>query len=421
MGSSAASSVGHFVHSTHSVWYVSAMEHLITVVQELSHARTLEDITHMVRHAARELTAADGATFVLRDGHQCYYVDEDAISPLWKGQRFPMEQCISGWVMTRAMPVIIENIEKDARIPQDVYRQTFVKSMAMVPIRRRAPIGAIGVYWADRQNPSDEIVAVLQALADTASLAIENAQLYKQQEQQMLALQESNYELSRFAWVASHDLEEPLRRLTGHTQYLKKHYAAMLDTDGRNFLENAAKEAQRLQELTEELLTHAQVEKQKNFKPLGLDSVLDKVLASMEPQLRVRGVLIDREPLPWVWGDPALLERLLGNLISNAVKFTGEGVEPVLVIRSGEKDNARWEITLADNGIGIDPSQRERVFGLFQRVHSQDVYPGAGLGLATCRKIAALHSGSIWLEAAQPQGTCVHLTLPMPEKMQDLL
>lgn len=421
MAWAATSSVGRFVSSTHSIWYVSAMEHLMTVVQELSHARTMDQITAIVRTAARELTGADGATFVLRDGNQCYYADEDAISPLWKGQRFPMEQCISGWVMMHATPVLMENIYKDARIPHDVYKPTFVKSLAMVPIRRSAPIGAIGNYWAEKQTPSDEVIAVLQALADTTSVAIENAQLYKQQEQQMQALQESNYELSRFAWVASHDLEEPLRRIATQTMQLHKHYAHALDADGQALLQHASKEAQRLQQLTDGLLSRAQVEKQKNFKPLGLDGVLDAVLNRMEPQLRARGAVIDREPLPWVWGDPTLLERLLSNLISNAIKFTDEGVEPYVTIRSEEKDGGLWEITLADNGIGIDPGQRERVFGLFQRVHAQETYPGVGLGLATCRKIAAMHSGSIRLEAAEPHGTRVHLTLPMPERMQDML
>src|SRR5512134_2389917 len=126
--------------------YLRGMERLIEVVQELSLARTLEGVMAIVRSAARELTGADGATFVLRDGDLCYYADEDAIAPLWKGRRFPMSSCISGWAMLHREPAVIPDIYADPRIPIDAYRPTFVKSRVMVPIRAEEPIGAIGNY-----------------------------------------------------------------------------------------------------------------------------------------------------------------------------------------------------------------------------------------------------------------------------------
>jgi GAF domain-containing protein len=122
--------------------YVRGIEQLVAVVQELSKARTLEDIQIIVRSAARRLTGADGATFVLRDGDKCFYADEDAIQPLWKGMRFPLEACISGWAMINGRAAVIEDIYADARIPADAYRPTFVKSLAMVPIRAAQPVGA---------------------------------------------------------------------------------------------------------------------------------------------------------------------------------------------------------------------------------------------------------------------------------------
>lgn len=148
---------------------------LVRVVQELSLARDVASVQRIVRHAARELTAADGATFVLRDNGSCYYADEDAIQPLWKGQRFPMSACISGWSMLNATPVIIPDIYLDNRIPQDAYRPTFVKSLCMVPIRSADPIGAIGNYWADYHVATDEEVQLLQALADTTAVALVHA------------------------------------------------------------------------------------------------------------------------------------------------------------------------------------------------------------------------------------------------------
>src|SRR5262245_54669690 len=151
---------------------------LVTAVQELSLARRLEEVTAIVRRTARALAASDGASFVLRDGELCYYVDEDAITPLWKGQRFPMTSCISGWVMLNRQPVIIPDIYADARIPHDAYRPTFVHSLAVVPIRTIAPLGAIGVYWSTRYTATEDELQLLAALADSTAVALENIQMH---------------------------------------------------------------------------------------------------------------------------------------------------------------------------------------------------------------------------------------------------
>lgn len=170
-----------------SAWYCSAMEQLIEVIQHLSKARDLETVMDITRLAARKLTGADGATFVLREGDQCFYAEEDAISPLWKGQRFPMNICISGWAMLHREPVVIENIYEDSRIPADAYRPTFVHSLAMVPIRTIDPIGAIGNYWASYYKPAPEQIKVLQALADTTAVALENVRIYAELDRQVIA------------------------------------------------------------------------------------------------------------------------------------------------------------------------------------------------------------------------------------------
>jgi GAF domain-containing protein len=150
---------------------------LLTVVRDLSGARDLRRVTEIVRHAARRLTHADGVTFVLRDGDQCYYADEDAIAPLWKGRRFPAAACISGWVMQHRRSVAVRDIYQDERILQDAYRPTFVKSLVMVPVRAAEPIAAIGAYWAQEHQATAGEVLVLEALAEAASLAMANVQL----------------------------------------------------------------------------------------------------------------------------------------------------------------------------------------------------------------------------------------------------
>lgn len=162
--------------------YTRGMQRLLTAVQELSLARSLPDIQRIVRTAARELTGCDGATFVLRDNGRCYYADEDAIAPLWKGKRFPMEACISGWAMLNREAAVIPDIYNDPRVPVDAYRPTFVKSLAIVPIRALEPIGAIGNYWAYQRTPSDKEVSLLQALADSTSIAMENVAVYTELE-----------------------------------------------------------------------------------------------------------------------------------------------------------------------------------------------------------------------------------------------
>ena len=147
------------------------------LVLALSMARGLDEIMAIVRTRVRALVGADGITFVLRDGDKCYYADEDAITPLWKGQRFPAETCISGWAMIHREVVTIEDIYADDRIPHAAYRPTFVKSLAMVPVRREDPVAAIGAYWARRHQPSPAEIAILQRIANSAAVAMTNVSL----------------------------------------------------------------------------------------------------------------------------------------------------------------------------------------------------------------------------------------------------
>jgi putative nucleotidyltransferase with HDIG domain len=152
---------------------------LIATIQRLSVARSMPEIQRIVSSAARRLTGADGATFALRDHGQCYFAEEDAISPLWKGQRFPLELCISGWTMLNRRSAVIEDVYKDDRVPHDAYRPTFVQSLATVPIRQLDPLGAIGSYWATSHQATEREMQLLQALADSTAVAIENVQAYQ--------------------------------------------------------------------------------------------------------------------------------------------------------------------------------------------------------------------------------------------------
>lgn len=172
------------------------IERLLRAIQELSLATHLSEVQQAVRTAARDLAGCDGATFVLRDGDLCYYADEDALAPLWKGLRFPIESCVSGWTMLNREHAVISDVYADPRVPHDAYRPTFVRSLVMTPIRTMAPIGAIGAYWADNHEATADEVSLLRALADATSLALEKVTIHRELEQEVALAQEA-HRLSR--------------------------------------------------------------------------------------------------------------------------------------------------------------------------------------------------------------------------------
>ncbi len=156
----------------------AALITLVETIEALSATRTIEEVAAVVRSAARRISGADGVCFVLRDDDLCWYLDEDAIAPMWKGQRFPMSACVSGWAMIHGQTVVIPDIYADDRVPHDAYRPTFVKSLVMTPVRAKDPVAAIGAYWAVGQTPSADVVLKLETMARATAAAIENATLY---------------------------------------------------------------------------------------------------------------------------------------------------------------------------------------------------------------------------------------------------
>ncbi|SFN94713.1 PAS domain S-box-containing protein [Formivibrio citricus] len=184
------------------------LRRLAEVVEKVAAVRDLPSLMAIIRRAVRELTGADGATLVLRDNGCCHYVDEDAIGPLWKGQRYPLESCISGWVMLHAQTVAIKDIYADPRIPHAAYRPTFVKSLSMAPIGREQPVGAIGCYWATQHLATPGELELQQALADAMSVGLANLDLFKRLEDARLAAEQSAASL--------HESQERLQLLIDH-------------------------------------------------------------------------------------------------------------------------------------------------------------------------------------------------------------
>jgi signal transduction histidine kinase len=238
-------------------------------------------------------------------------------------------------------------------------------------------------------------------------VAERTAQLAKYSEE----LQRSNIELQQFAYVASHDLQEPLRMVASFTQLLAKRYKEKLDDDARTFIAYAVDGATRMQTLISDLLSYSRVGSQgRAFERISCDQVLDRVLSNLKLLIAESGAAITRQPLPDVLADPQQLGQLFQNLIANAIKFRGEIAPRVDITVSRNREE--WEIVVRDNGIGIAPEHAERIFIIFQRLHTRTEYPGTGIGLAVCKKIVERHGGRIWVEGSPGHGSAFYFTIP---------
>ena len=228
-------------------------------------------------------------------------------------------------------------------------------------------------------------------------------------------LERSNKELEQFAYVASHDLQEPLRVISGYTQLLQRRYREQLDGNAVEYIEFAVDGAKRMQNLINDLLTFSRVSlRAKAFTPVNLADVLRIASANLRTALDESHGVVESVPLPEVSGDKTQLVQLFQNLIGNSLKFRREGIAPKIKIEA-QKRGDFWEFSISDNGIGIPPQYAEKIFVIFQRLHNRDMYPGTGIGLALCKKIVERHGGEIWLDQQIQEGACFRFTLVSKE------
>ncbi len=394
-----------------------AMMRLVTVVQELSLARTMAEVVEIVRHAARDLTGADGATFVLRDNDQCYYVDEDAIQPLWKGQKFPMTACVSGWAMIHRQSAVIPDIYADERVPADVYRPTFVKSMVMVPIRTNAPIGAIGNYWATPHHATPEEVQLLEALANTTSVALENVQVYVELEQRVedrtLQLAMANQELEAFSYSVSHDLRTPIRSISMLTSIIEDNWKHGLQAEAGKNLGLIEEETRNMSALIEDLLRLARLARiELHRQRVSLSQMAQKLVSRFQASSSERRVDFRIQKGLEVYGDDGLLHVALENLLSNAWKYSSRRERGVIEFGALPQADGSLVYFVRDNGAGFNMRFADKLFSPFQRFHRADEYDGTGVGLATVQRIIHRHGGRIWAESEVDRGATFYFTLP---------
>ncbi len=393
----------------------NALKLLVDTVQRLSLARDMETVMKIVRTVARQLTGADGATFVLRDGDLCFYADEDAISPLWKGNRFPMSVCISGWAMLNKQPAIVSDIYQDNRIPHAAYRPTFVKSLAMVPIRTMEPIGAIGNYWANHHTPTDDEINLLQSLADITAVTIENVNVYQQLEQRVKErteqLEAVNKELEAFSYSVSHDLRAPLRAISGYAQILREENVDDLNNTGKRALDTIEQNATKMNTLIDEMLRFARLGKKPIEKVVVDNEKFVKAIVEQVKRSQDSSAQFRISELHSVSADETLLEQVWTNVISNAVKYSSKREKPLIEIGSYKKDN-EVVFVVKDNGAGFDMNYADKLFVPFQRLHSATEFPGNGVGLALSARVIARLGGRIWAAGQKDAGATFYFALP---------
>jgi signal transduction histidine kinase len=225
-------------------------------------------------------------------------------------------------------------------------------------------------------------------------------------------LQRSNAELEQFAYVASHDLQEPLRKVTSFCQLLQRRYGGQLDEKADQYIEFAVDGAKRMQVLINDLLAFSRVGRNTgDTAPVACDDALRQARANLEAQIAKMGATIEAGPLPVVAAQLPLVTAVFQNLLGNALKFRSE--QPPHVVISAVRSGEFWSFSVADNGIGIEPEYADRIFVIFQRLHDRASYPGTGIGLAMCRKIIEYFGGRIWLDTSVPDGALFRFTLPV--------
>ena len=277
-----------------------------------------------------------------------------------------------------------------------------------------------GVYrWlfeigVPRFTPDGEFAGYLGSCIDIT----ERKQVEESLLRQTVELQQATEDLQQFARVAAHDLQEPLRMVTSYVQLLAQRYKGELGSDADEYIGFAIDGAKRLQRLILDLLAYYEVGTRKQeFTVVNGDTALTNALVDLRGLITETGAVITNDSLPSVWGDAGMIQLLFRNLIDNSIKFRRP--ESPRIHISARQETSEWFFSVRDNGIGMDPQYVDRVFKVFQRLHTRESYPKPGVGLAMCQKIVERHGGRIWIDSAQAQGTTVFFTLPILQPRQE--
>ena len=397
---------------------------------ELTAELDLNALLHSI--VVRSVELLDGA----RGGLYLYRPDRDVlefivsigVEPTPKGIVLQRGEGLSGKILESGEPLVVSDFMTwEGR--SDVWPDhTEHYSVVGVPIQAGNKL--LGVLNVDSDRPdhfTQTSIEILTLFANPAAIAIQNAELYEQAQKEIAnriqteeelqkvlkELERSNTELEQFAFVASHDLREPLRMVSSFIELLDKKLGDHLDADSKEYIHYAIDGANRMQKLIDALLIYSRVDTQGNpFTTTDCDEVLSQALENLRLTIEERGAEIVADALPTVMADDVQLLQLFQNLVSNALKFQ-EDSHPIIRISINE-DGDNYIFSIEDNGIGIEPENSTHIFEMSHRLHSQTEYPGAGIGLATCKKIVERHAGRIWVNSELGKGSTFFFTLARP-------
>ncbi|KCZ71446.1 PAS domain S-box [Candidatus Methanoperedens nitroreducens] len=380
---------------------------------------------------AAKATGSDACNITLcKNGHwvveYAYGLPQEVIGVIFSGE----QAAISDIIENTKKPIVIKDLLGDERFRHWLLKEYGVRSVLGIPLLMRDEV--IGIlyftYLSVKPTFSRPEIDFAEKLSASVSLAIQNANLFESVQREITEhrhaeeelkqrteeLARLNAELEQFAYIAAHDLQEPLRMISIFTQLLERRYKGRLDKDADEFIAYIVNGAKQMQQMIEDLLEYSQIgTRGKPFEPADLEAVFEQAIANLKVAIEENGAVVTHDPLPTVLADASQMVELLQHLISNAIKFRKE--EPPRIHISAEKKGNEWVFSVQDNSIGISPEFMGQLFKIFQREHVAK-YPGTGVGLAICRRIVERHGGRIWAESEPGKGSTFYFTIPEREK-----
>ncbi|WP_049889824.1 PAS domain S-box protein [Natronorubrum bangense] len=364
----------------------------------------------------RIIETIDDGIYVL-DGDERFTAVNDAYTELTGYDRDELLGAHASLVTSETVIGHTKQVATDDSEPSTIETTLKTKSGTQVPIE--ATVTAISTAEqtatdAAADSPSDAERAAVETTGHERAGIVRDITERKEYQRKLEA---SNERLEQFAYAASHDLQEPLRMVSSYLQLIERRYADVLDDDGLEFLGYAVDGAERMSAMIDALLEYSRVETQGNeLEPVALDAVFDDAREDLTLRIEEQDADVTTASLPAVCGDANQLRQVFQNLLSNALEYSGDGPPQVHV--SADRDGDEWTVSVHDEGIGMDPDETDRIFEVFQRLHSHDEHPGTGIGLALCRRIIERHGGDIWVETEPGEGATFSMTLPALERCE---